>query len=554
MAYKDYQEFLKALDQAGLLVTVSAPINKDTQLAPLVRLQNRGLPDEQKKGFLFTNVTDSKGKRFSMPVAAAAHTASRACQAVAMQCRPEEIFDRLFQASGRRPIEPKLVKNGPAQEVVHIGDSLLEKGGVGEFPVPISTPGYDGGPIMSGCVWVTKDPDTGIRNAGNYRAQVYAPDRLGVHFGETDAHIAIHWQKCRAKGIPLQCAIVHGGPPQLVNVPNPKYGVDEFAVAGGAMGEAVEMVKCKTVDLEVPAHAEVVIEGTLSMDDLEVEAPHGEHTTYVGMFELMPYLKVTCITERKNPVWVTMPMGTGGGGGAPVGLFKRLKYDLGLSSVLKVGSPEFTAGFGQGVTIIQFKMHSKQEEIWRALEACCQKGDYSGMGPNVVIAVDEDIDPSHPDMFWWAITTRTLPHRDYKIIKNRGTRVTWCHLIPEEEMMTKVRHHQLEPGTEVPEGSCLLINATLKWAFPPINMPKKEFMDGALAIWKELGLPPLNLKEPWYGYELGEWPKQAEEDAQRAVKSEYYKTSEMRAKNRVKLPKADPKAIQEMVARWMKLS
>mgnify|MGYP007070602325 CR=1 FL=1 len=106
--------------------------------------------------------------------------------------------------------------------------------------------------------------------------------------------------------------------------------------------------------------------------------------------------------------------------------------------------------------------------------------------------------------------------------------------MPEPEM-AKIRHRQFYPDVQLPEGSRLLVNATLKWPYPPVSLPKKEFMEDALAIWNQEGLPPLRLKEPWHGYDLGYWPKEFAEDADRAVKGEYYKTSEMRAKKRVKL-------------------
>ncbi len=115
------------------------------------------------------------------------------------------------------------------------------------------------------------------------------------------------------------------------------------------------------------------------------------------------------------------------------------------------------------------------------------------------------------------------------------SRFTGLEYGPEEEMI-KIRHRQFEKDVKLPEySSNLLINATLKWPYPPVALPKKEFMERALRIWQKAGLLPLKLEEPWYSYELGYWPKEAAEDADRAVKGEYYKTSEMRAKKRAKV-------------------
>ena len=534
--YNSLREYLEALDKAGELITITTPINKDTQLAPLVRLQFRGLPEEQRKGFLFTNVFDSRGKKYDIPVAMGVLGASTKVVALSLQCQPEETNEKLAQA-WMHPIKTKLVEKGPVQAVVYKGDSLLEKGGLDEFPVPISTPGYDAGPHCSAPCWVTKDPDTGIRNVGIYRSLIMAQDRMGIHLGELDADLTVHWQKCRARGIPLQVAIVHGGPPNLTNVgaSSIAYGVDEYTVAGAIAGQAVEMVKCKTVDLEVPANADVVIEGEMSTAELEMEGPHGESIGYMDCWEMQPYLTVTCITHRKDPIWQTilsqLPRSENTKRGQVLStamLYKRYKYDLAMSSVLQVANPETGTGRTPFI-IIQLKMHTDQEEVWRALEAAS--------GASIAIAVDDDIDPWHPDQFWFAIGTRTLLHRDIKIIRHKVTsRITSNMFLPTEEMIKTIRHQQFDPTLEVPfETSTMLINATLKWDYAPVSLPTKEFMEEALGIWQKEGLPALKLEEPWYGYELGYWPKEFAEAAARAVKGEYFKTSKIRAKERVKV-------------------
>ena len=543
MAYfKSLGEYIETLDKAGMLTTIKNPINKDTELGPLVRLQFRGLPEEERKGFLFTNVTDSRGNKYDVPCSMATTAATREMYAVALQCKIEEIPEKLAQAYSN-PIDPVMVESGPVQEVVHIGDSLLEKGGMDQFPAPITTPGRDAGPVQSASMWVTKDPDTGERNVGLYRSHIFAQDRMGIHLGQTDKDMVKHWQKCRTKGVPLQCAIVVGGPPNVVFVGPTRlpYGKDEYAVAGSIAGEALELVKCKTVDIEVPANAEVVIEGEMSTEELEMEAPHGEGGGIVGMQEMQPFLKVTCITHRKNPIWHTLMSQLGPCDSGTVSrmhstgmLHKRLKLDLKLPNVIQVGRPEFTTGARGSVVLIQMKMHSDQDEVWRALEAA--NGEY-------VIAVDDDIDVWHPDQFWWAVTMRALPHRDIKIVTGSTTTMHLFKYMTEPESL-KRRVTQFDPSQIVPvETSHVLINATLKWDYPPSALPTKEFMEGALRIWEKEGLPPLKLQAPWYSHELGWWPQEFAEDAARAVRGEYYKTSEMRAQKRQSTkdyPKIEP--------------
>ncbi len=146
--YKDLREHLAALDERGKLVRVKREINKDTQLHPLARLQFRGLPEEKRKAYLFENVVDSKGKKYDGSVAVCVLAGSTDIYAIGMKCRPEEIDERWFQAQVH-PIEPKLVSSGPVHEEVHVGEGLLEHGGLGEFPVPISTPGSDIAPCFS---------------------------------------------------------------------------------------------------------------------------------------------------------------------------------------------------------------------------------------------------------------------------------------------------------------------------------------------------------------------------------------------------------------------
>ncbi len=303
------------------------------------------------------------------------------------------------------------------------------------------------------------------------------------------------------------------------------YGVDEYSMAGAITGEAVELVKCKTVDLEVPANADVIIEGEMTTEELEVEAPYGEAKGYIGMDELQPYVTVKCITHRKDPIWPVqvrqLPIG---GSRNNIILYKYLRYDLDMPHVLAVNVVS-------GLIVIKMKMHTDQKEVWRTLEAF--KKARSSVG-STVVAVDEDIHVQNANMVLWAINTRVEPHRDSRTIKFPTTNLNPSTYMPEEEMV-KLRHRQFEVEPPLPEASLLLINATLKWPYAPVSLPKKEFMEKALLIWQKEGLPPLKLEEPWYGYELGYWPKEAAEDADRAVKGEYYKTSEMRAQRRVKL-------------------
>ncbi|HEY6199299.1 MAG TPA: UbiD family decarboxylase domain-containing protein, partial [Candidatus Binatia bacterium] len=171
-APKDVREHIKNLEERGLLVRVSRPSNKDTEIHPIVRWQFRGgVREEDRKAFLFENVIDDR-RKYDGSVLVGGLAASRWVYALGMGCEPGEIVEK-WQKALAQPIEPALVESGPAQEVVHMGDELdREGGGLDAIAVPISTPGFDNAPYFTCAQWITKDLETGIRNVGNYRAQV----------------------------------------------------------------------------------------------------------------------------------------------------------------------------------------------------------------------------------------------------------------------------------------------------------------------------------------------------------------------------------------------
>ena len=238
--YKDIREYIEALDRNGKLRRIKRLINKDTELVPIVRLQFRGLPEEQRTAFVFDNITDVNGKRYAGSVALGVLGGSEQIYALGMMCKPEEILEKRAQAE-RNPITPKLVEYGPVHEEVHMGDSLLEHGGLEEFPIPIFTPGYDPGPAFTAPAWVTKDPDSGIRNVGTYRVLIKSPTKTGIDFCRPTRGVAIHWNKARERGQPLPAAIVIGGPPSVgySSVVDFPIDLDELAVAGALADVAV---------------------------------------------------------------------------------------------------------------------------------------------------------------------------------------------------------------------------------------------------------------------------------------------------------------------------
>ncbi|MDP2730983.1 MAG: UbiD family decarboxylase [Dehalococcoidales bacterium] len=525
--YNDLREYIQVLEENNKLVRVKEEINKDTELMPLVSLQFRGLSDADRKAFLFENIIDVKGRKYSTPVLVASHAGSREIYALAMKCKVEEIADRWRRAQVS-PIKPRVIGSGVVQEEQHIGDKLLEHGGLGEFPVPIATPGFDNAPYFTAGNCVSKDPDTGIGNVGNYRIMIKSPDRAGFNaYGLR--HLGMHWEKYKQRGIPMPVAVVVGPTPNLglVAVTKVPYGVDEYDVAGGIAGEPLSLVKCKTVDLEVPAAAEIVIEGTVPTDYLEREGPFAEHTGYIGMDGPNLVFNITAITHRKGAVWnafiSAFPPSESSlmrGLATESTFLKHLKEDLGLDAVTDVAFHRESGSY-QFCVIRMKRTHPAQ--VWRAMYGAFSLDTALA---KIIIAVDDDIDPRDLDSVVWALCYRMQPHCDIRSVEGKTAALDPSGVPPEERGKYAGR----------PPTSSLLINATRKWDYPPTALPKKEFMERAMKIWEErLGLPRLNLKSPWYGQSLGYWPEYLEREAELALEGEHYQTGENMAKNRTQV-------------------
>jgi len=162
--YSDMQSYLSTLEQRGKLIRIKRKTNKDTEMHPLVRLQFRGLPESERRAFLFEDVVDSTGRRYDMPVVVGSTAASREIYAIGMQVEDaSQITERWIRAQ-KNPISPVLVTQGHVHENVYTGKDLEQIGGLGILPVPVSTPGFDNAPYTSASHWLSRDPETGRYN------------------------------------------------------------------------------------------------------------------------------------------------------------------------------------------------------------------------------------------------------------------------------------------------------------------------------------------------------------------------------------------------------
>ena len=512
-AYPDLHAHLENLARLGLLVIVDEPINKDTEMHPLVRWQFRGgIAESDRRAFLFTQPTDAHGKRYDGAVLVAGLAGSREIYSAGFGRAIAEIGPAWIHALAN-PVAPRIVDRAPCQDIVIMGSDLDVAGnGLDGLPVPISTPGWDNGPYLTAGHYITKDPETGVQNLGNYRGQIKAPRRVGMNPSiEIRPGIYVHWQKAKARGEPLPCAIVVGCPPAVsyCAVQKMPEHLDELWVAGGLAGGPINLVRAMTVDLLVPAEAEYVIEGLINTELLEPEAPFGESHGYVNLQEYNAFMDVTAITRRRHPVLTSFISQVTPSESSvirrvamePV-MLNHLRVAMGVSSVRRVHMHEPLTSV-IALIAIQFARGAPETEVWRALQGAASMHRYAGKW---VVAIDEDIDPENANALFWAMSYRCQPQHDIKIIDRKDP------------------GHGPRNLRDNGEGASVLVNAMARGDFPPIALPTREYMENARAIWERLGLPALRPEAPWHGYSMGFWPEALAEQARLATQGEYFQT------------------------------
>src|SRR6266852_5891383 len=431
-----------------------------------------------------------------------------------MGCPVEEI-GAVWTRAIANPIAPIVVNSPLCQEVVIQGDDLRRPdGGLASLPVPISTPGFDSAPYLTATLCITRDPETGVRNMGTYRAALKNTDRLGVRMASRigGAGGYLHWKKHNKSGAPMPCAVVIGCAPVAMFTGGMKLPVDldEMAVAGGLAGAPIRMARAVTVDLDVPADAEIVIEGLIDPDLLEPEGPFGESHGHVALEDFNMSMRVTAITHKASPVFasiisqVTPSESSVLKKVAMEPLFlAHLRDRLAIKGVRRVVLHEPLSNLRK-VIFVQYAQDTPRTEVWRGLHGAATLLADCG---KICIAVSEDIDPTNADAVFWSLAYRCNPIEDAHVAPHRSA------------------GHGPKSGPRS-EDSTILIDATLKYAAPPLALPAREVMEKARTIWQELQLPALTPQPPWHGYSLGDWSKQWDIYAQRAVAGEWAQSGE----------------------------
>jgi 4-hydroxy-3-polyprenylbenzoate decarboxylase len=273
----------------------------------------------------------------------------------------------------------------------------------------------------------------------------------------------------------------------------------------------------------VPADSEIVIEGTVPSNELEMEGAFGEFPGYMASRDFSFFMDVTAITMRKKPIYLTilsqLPPSESSkmryiGRSAAA---KKLLRDAGFDNVTELQYLE-CAGSNAIVVVKIKKRHP--EDAKNALRLLAEK--FIG---KIAIAVDDDIKIDDAENLFWAMAYRSQPYRDVEVVD-----APLFALDPSIAPAGQARG--LVDAGKAPRSSAVLIDATMPWPYPPLSLPKLEYMERAIELWRDLQLPSLTLKEPWSGYSLGHWTAEEEEEAQLAVQGRHYETGEKQRRNR----------------------
>jgi 4-hydroxy-3-polyprenylbenzoate decarboxylase len=481
VSWRNLSEFLRALEDRGELVRVAARVSPRLEIAEIAdRAVKAGGP-----ALLFENVEGS-----SMPVAINVF-ASRARMLAALEISswaewearldvlldptpPEGLVEKLRaipRLTELAAVFPKTVRSAPSQEVVATGDEV----DLGKLPVLTCWP-QDGGPFITMPLVVTKDPASGKTNVGMYRMQVYDRNTTGMH-----------WQKHKdgagqargyeREGRRMEVAAAIGCDPATVFsavAPLPP-GISEFLLAGFIRGEGVPLVRAKTVDLLVPAEAEIVLEGYVDPAERRREGPFGDHTGYYSLEDDFPVFHVTAITRRREPVYLTTivgppPMEDAYLGEAVERLFLPLVRKT-IPEIVDMYLPVEGAFHNLMIVSIdkRFPGHARKtmHAIW---------GTGQMMFTKVIVVVDRDVDVHDPGRLLWKVLAAIDPERDIELVHG-----------PVDE---------LDHASPLPcLGSKMGIDATRKWKeegylrrWPDEILMSPEVKAKVDGLWTSLGL------------------------------------------------------------------
>lgn len=482
MPFEDLREFIHALERKKELKRVRVQVDPELEISEITdRVSKLGGPAllfENVRGYSIPVLINALGSRERMLMALGVRDygeiRERIMDLVDVKS-PEGLLDKikmLPRLADLGKMFPKVVRDGPCK------DRILKQGKFSLLDLPIiKCWPEDGGRYITMPLVFTTNPATGKRNCGMYRMQVFDETTTGMHW-QIHKHGAQHFRNLRrGGGGRLEVAAAIGADPITVFsaiLPLPE-DLDEMMVAGFLRQKPVEMVRCETVDVEVPANAEIVLEGYVGSDERRVEGPFGDHTGYYSLEEEFPVFHVTCITHRKNPIYQTIIVG------------KPPQEDCWMGeAVERIFLPLMQRQFPEVVDY-----HMPFVGVFHNLMVVAIRKDYPGHARKVmngiwslpqamftkcILVVDEDADVRDLNAVAWRVLNNIDPERDIQF------------------MMGPV--DQLDHAARLPNfGSKMGVDGTRKWKSEGFTRPwpkeirmSEEVRRRIDALWPKLGL------------------------------------------------------------------
>ena len=421
MAYKDLREFIRLLEKKGLLKRIAAEVDPVLEIAEIndrvVKKYGPALFFENPNGSKFPCVVNLFGSFERMKLALEVNTLDEIGSRMLEFLEPDiptnliEKLKVLPKLKRLADFVPKYVNSGPCKDVVFKDNLSLNV-----FPILKTWPD-DGGRFITLPMVFTKDPVTGIRNCGMYRMQVYDEKSTGMHW-----HIhkdgARHYRNAEKNGKRLEVAVAIGSDPAVMyssTAPLPE-GVDEMLFAGFLRGSPVELIRCETVNLEVPANSEIVLEGYCEPYERRVEGPFGDHTGYYSLKDEFPVFHLTCITHRKDAIYPATIVG------------KPPMEDCYIAKATeRIFLPLIQKQFPEIVDInlpIEGVFHNiAVVSIDKRYAGHARRVMYAlwGMGQmsftKMIVIVDKEVDVQNPSQVIWKIGNNVDPKRDVVIVQ-----------------------------------------------------------------------------------------------------------------------------------------
>lgn len=414
---KNIRDFHALLEQRGQLVRIGEEVSRDLEITEIVdRTVKAGGPAllfENVAGYqtpLLINIFGTEERMaWALGGESLAEIAAKVEETAKMA--PPGNWQERFRALGRLAslsrILPRQVRKAACQDVVLTGDEV----DLNLMPAQLCWP-EDGGRYITQTQVFTRDPRTGTRNVGMYRVQIFDGQTCGMHW-QMHKVGAQHYREAEARGERIEVAVALGGHPAMIyaaSAPLPE-GVDEVMLAGFLADQPIEMTRAVSVDLEVPAEAEFVIEGYVRPGEKRLEGPFGDHTGYYSLADDYPVMHVTAITHRKQPIYPSIVVGPPVQEDGPMGLATERIFlplvKLQLPEIVDMHLP--VEGVFHNVAIVsiakRYPGHARKimSSLW---------GTGQLMFTKVVIVVDDDVDVQNPAEVFWRVTANIDPRRD----------------------------------------------------------------------------------------------------------------------------------------------